>query len=116
MGLIDYMSRNPVGLEMSPNEFYEEFVVASINAQINNLELIDNVIVNNLANQNRAECQLIRKRAENKGLLNNISNAYLTSQQSTRSESGQLKHRGQIRFHSKSTRNQSAQLHLFKKF
>ena len=37
MGLIDYMSRNPVGLPIPPSEYDEEFVVASINAFINNL-------------------------------------------------------------------------------
>ena len=50
MGLIDYMSRNPVGLAIPPSEYDEKFVVASINAIITNLELIDNVILNNLAN------------------------------------------------------------------
>ena len=64
MGLIDYMSRNPVGLAIPPCEYVEEFVVASINAFINNLELIDNVIINKLANQNKAPYELIKKRAE----------------------------------------------------
>ena len=65
MGLIeDYKSRNPVGLAIPPSEYDEEFVVASINAFINNLELIDNVILNNLANQNKAPYEHIKKRAE----------------------------------------------------
>ena len=42
MGLIDYISRNPVGLAIPPSEYDEEFVVASIRAFINNLEMIDN--------------------------------------------------------------------------
>ena len=44
MGLIDYMSQNPVELAIHPSEYDEEMVVASINAFINDLELIDNVI------------------------------------------------------------------------
>ena len=62
MGLIDYMSRNPIGLAIPPSEYDEEFVVASINSFINNLEMIDNVILNKLADRNLAPCQLIRKR------------------------------------------------------
>ena len=53
MGPIDYISRNPVGLPIPPSAYNEEFGVASINTFINNLEMIDNVILNNLANQNR---------------------------------------------------------------
>ena len=67
MGLIDYMSQNPVRLPISPSEYNEEFVVASIKTFIDNLEMIDNVIQNNLANKNRTPCDLIKKRAENKG-------------------------------------------------
>ena len=63
MGLIDYMSRNLVRLAIPPSEFDEEFVVASIHTFINNLKVIDNVILNELANQNLAPCQLIKKRA-----------------------------------------------------
>ena len=37
MGLIDYISRNLVGLAIPPSEYHEEFVVASIRAFINNL-------------------------------------------------------------------------------
>ena len=54
MGLIDYMSQNPVRLAIPPSEYDEEFVVASIRTFINNLEMIDNLILNNLANQNKA--------------------------------------------------------------
>ena len=67
MGLIDYMSRNPVGLAIPPSQYDEEFVVASFKAFINNLELIDNVILNNLANQNKAPYELVKKRAKTKG-------------------------------------------------
>ena len=70
MGLIDYMSQNPAGLAIPPSEYDEEFVVASINAFNNDLELIDNVILNNLANQNKAPYELIKKHAENKEVLN----------------------------------------------
>ena len=45
MGLIDYMSRSPVGLAIPPSEYDEEFVVASIDTFINTLEVIDNVIL-----------------------------------------------------------------------
>ena len=54
MELIGYMSRIPVGLAIPPSEYDEEFVVASIRTFINNLEIIDNVILNNLAIQNKA--------------------------------------------------------------
>ena len=46
MGLKDYMQRNPVGLAIPPSKYHEEFVRASNNAFINNLEMIDNVILN----------------------------------------------------------------------
>ena len=66
MGLIYYMSRNPVGLATSPSEYDEKLVVSSINTFINNLEVIDNVFLNEFTNQNLAPCQLIKKLAENK--------------------------------------------------
>ena len=62
MGLIDYKSQNPVGLAKPPSEYDKEFVVASFNAFINNLKLIDNVILNNLANQNQAPYEVFKKR------------------------------------------------------
>ena len=49
--------------------YEEEFVVATIITFINNLEMIGNVILNQLANKNKAPCDLMKKRAENKGLL-----------------------------------------------
>ena len=65
MMLKDYMSRNPVELAIPPSEYDKEFVVASHNVSPNNLKIIDNVILNNLANRNLAPCQLI----ENKRLI-----------------------------------------------
>ena len=52
MGLIDYLSRNPIGLAITPSAYDEKFVVASTNSFVNILEMIDNIIPNNLANQN----------------------------------------------------------------
>ena len=89
MGLIDYMSRNPVGLPIPPSAYDEEFVVASINTFLNNLEMIDNVILNNLANQNRAPYDLIKKRAKNKGFLDVSSNAQLPTKHAKHSDGGQ---------------------------
>ena len=83
------MSRNPVGSAIPSSEYDGEFVVASINAFINNLEVINNVILNNLANQNLAPCQLIKKRAENKRLTINTSNIQLKEQHSGNSGIGQ---------------------------
>ena len=64
MGLLDYMSRNPVGLPLPPSEYDEEFVVAANTTFINSLEMIDNVILNPLANHNKAPYDLIKKRTE----------------------------------------------------
>ena len=85
MGLL-----NPVGLPIPPSEYDKELVVASINTFINNLEMTDNVILNNLAKQNKAPYDLIKKRAGNKGLLEASSNAQLTTKHSKHSNSGQL--------------------------
>ena len=63
MGLIE--SRNPVGLALLFGKNDDEFNVASINSSISELELVGNVILNKLANHNRAPNQLIKKRAEN---------------------------------------------------
>ena len=97
MGLIDYMSCNPVGLATTPSEYDEEFVVASINAFINDLELIDNVILNNLANQKNAPYELIKKRAKNKRLLNVFhSNLQLTTEHFKHSARGQSQTHNQL--------------------
>ena len=68
MRLIDYISHNPVESAMSPRAYDEIFPVSSItiNLFINILEMIDNIILNNLANQNRAPYRLIKKRTEMK--------------------------------------------------
>ena len=46
MGLRNYMSQNLTGLVIPPSEYDEEFVVASINALISDLEVINNFIFN----------------------------------------------------------------------
>ena len=108
MGFLDYMSRNPVGLAKPPSEYDEKFVVASINFFINDLELIDNVIVNNLTNQNKAPYGLIKKRGENKGLLNATSNNHSTYEHSKQSTHGQLQTKTSIESHSKIANDKSA--------
>ena len=90
MGLIDYMSRNPVELPLAPSEYDEAFVVETITTFINNLEMIDNVILNQLANHNKAPYDLMKKRAEKKGLLTARTNAQLTTKHSKHSINGQL--------------------------
>ena len=73
-----------------PSEYDEEFIVTSNNALINDLELIDNVILNNLANQNKAPYELIKKREKNTGLFDANSNTQLTNEHSNYSTRGQL--------------------------
>ena len=107
MGLIDYMSRNPVGLAIPPSEYDEEFVVASIRTFINNLELIDNVILNNLANQNKAPYELIKTRAKNEGLLNAASSIQLAMKHSKHSATGHCQTSNTNQSHSKSALKQS---------
>ena len=63
----------PVGLAIPPSEYDEEFSVASFITFLNILEVIDNVVVDELANQNLAPCQLIKKRAEYKRTAINTS-------------------------------------------
>ena len=111
MGLIDYMSQNPVRLSIPPSEYDEEFVVAAINTFINNLEMIDNVILNQLANQNKAPYDLIKKRAEIKGLLDARTNAQFTTKHSKLSVSGQLLPKNRIQSNSDSVPNQSTLSH-----
>ena len=57
MGLIEYMSRNPVGLAIHPSGHDEDFLVALINLLNHSL---DNLILNNVANQKQAPYQLIK--------------------------------------------------------
>ena len=99
MVLIDYMSQNSVGLALPPGEFDEEIVVASINTFMNNLEVIDNVISNNLANRTKAPYELIKKRAKNKGLLDANLNTRLTTKHSKHSARGEMQTHNQIQFH-----------------
>ena len=61
MRLIDYVSRTPVGLAIPPIEYNEEFVVASINSFIINLDKIDYLILNQSVNKNLAPYRLIKK-------------------------------------------------------
>ena len=68
MGLKDYYSRNPVGLAI-PHSAYDE-VVASINAFINNLEIIDNFIPSNLAKSEQSIVSADQK-ARGKQKVNN---------------------------------------------
>ena len=51
MGLIDYLSWNPIGLAITPSPYDEKFVVASTNSFMNILEMVDIIILSNLANQ-----------------------------------------------------------------
>ena len=69
--------------------------------------MIDNVILNQLANQNKAPCDLIKKRAENKGLLDARPNAQLTTKHSKHSVSGQLLPKNRIESNSNSAQNQT---------
>ena len=66
--------------------------------------MIDNVILNNLANQNRAPFDLIKKRAE---LLDASSNAQLTTKHSKHSESSQSLPKNKIQSNLNSAHNQS---------
>ena len=113
MGLIDYMSRNPVGLAIPPSDYDKEFVVASNNAFINNLELIENVILNNLANENKAPYEQIKKCAEIKRSLDVTSNTQIKNEHSKLSIHSQLRTKTKIQSHSKTVREQSA-LHFQK--
>ena len=61
MRLIDYISRNPVGIAKPPSEYDGEIVVVLINSFVNNLEMIDNLILNQLANRKLTPYRLIKK-------------------------------------------------------
>ena len=65
MGLIDFISRNPIGILIPPSQYDEEFVVVSINLFVNNLVMIGNWKFNQLAKRKLAPYRLIQKRAEN---------------------------------------------------
>ena len=108
MGLFDYMSRNPVGLAIPSCDYDKEFVVASIYTFISKLEVIDNVILNELANQNLAPSQLIKKRAEYKETTINTSKRNINHHSFKNSASRQLKKLKLNQFCSNQTANWSA--------
>ena len=83
-----------------PSEYDEELVVASNSTFINNLEKIDHVILNELANQNLARRQLIKKRAENKRTTICTSKTDSNDHFFENSASGQLQTKIQIQFYS----------------
>ena len=93
------MSRNPLGFAVPPSEYDEELVLESIRTFIKNLELVDNVILNNLANQNKAPYELIKKREKNKGLLNAASNTQLELKHSKHSATGHCHTNNRNQFH-----------------
>ena len=108
MGLIDNISQNVVGLAIPPSEYDEEFVVSSISTFINSLELFDNVILNELANDNLAPCQLIKRRAENKKTTSKTSKRDLNEHSFISYASGQLQTQKTNQFCSNHYENQSA--------
>ena len=107
------MSRNTVALAILSSAYNEDFVVTSIKKPINNLEMIDNVILNNLANQNMAPCQLIKKRAENKNLLNSSSSSQLKFHRFAHSGNGHLQTFKPDQVCSEHSQTQSAQFQSF---
>ena len=56
------MSENPIGLAIPASKYDEEFAVESINSLITSLEMIDILILNQLANKKLAPHRLIKKR------------------------------------------------------
>ena len=69
--------------------------------------MIDIVILNNLANQNKAPYELIKKGAKNKEILNANSNAQLTTEHSKHSALGQSQTSNKNQFQSQLARKQS---------
>ena len=96
------------GLAIPPSEYDEEFAVASVNTFINNLEVIDNHILNEIANQNMAPCQLIKKRADYKRTTINNSKINLNPYSFKNSASGQLQKQKLDPFFSNLSPNRSA--------
>ena len=82
----------------------------SIHAFINNLEMVDNVILKTLANQNKAQYQLIKKREEFKRSLTSTSNSQLNFNYSAHSGSGQSQTSKSNQFCSKPTWIQTAKI------
>ena len=73
--------------------------------------MIDTVILNQLANRNKEPCDLIKKRAEIKGLLDARTNTQLATKYSKHSINGQLLHKNRIQSNSNSVQNQSTLSH-----
>ena len=72
--------------------------------------MIDNVILNNLANQHKAPYAVLKKRAENKGFLNAASNIQLTTKHSKHSAIGHFQTNNRNQFHSKTAKNSQLSL------
>ena len=89
MGLIDYLSRNPIGLAITPSAYDEKFVVASTNSFTNILEMIDKIILNILANQNWAPSRLIKMGTEKKRTLTSQARLRVHLKRFTHSKSAQ---------------------------
>ena len=64
------MSCNPIELALTSSEYDDEFDDASIFlVRFQNTEITENLVMSNVANQNCATNQLIKKRAKNERLL-----------------------------------------------
>ena len=92
--------------EELPSQYDEEFVVASNSSFIIILEMFDNVIVNELANQNLAPRQLIKKRAEIKRTTIATSKTDSNEHFFKNSASGQLQTKIPTQFYSNRHKNQ----------
>ena len=73
--------------------------------------MIDNVILNNLADQNKAPSELIKNKAKNKGLLDFKSNNQLINEHSKHSTHNQLRTQHQVHSHLKIANKHSALCH-----
>ena len=94
-------------MSIPPSEYDEELVVASNSTFIKNLQKIDNVILNELANQNLAPRQLIKKRAEKERTTIGTSETDSNEHFFKNSASGQLQTKIPIQFYSNRHKNQS---------
>ena len=90
MGLDDFMSQNPFELAIPPSEYVKDFVAASINSFITNLEMFDNLILNQLANKKLAPYRLIKNCAETERTLLRQSNSQVYSKNFTHPISGHI--------------------------
>ena len=94
-------------MAVPPSQYDEELVVALNSTFINVLEMIDNVFLIELANQNRAPRQLIKKRAQNKRTTIAFSETDLNEHFFKNSASGQFQTKIRIQFCSNHHKNQS---------